>query len=173
MNADPLPDIRIGVISDTHGLLHPDVFEIFEGVAMIIHAGDVGDDRILDELGAIAPTVAVSGNVDGPPLPGRRPAALRLETPLGRIGVTHGHLEAAPTTSLARMVGFFSDFKPVLIIYGHSHIPKVDRIDGVTLFNPGAAGPPRFGRAPSVGLIEPDGSGGLALRHIDLRYPRR
>lgn len=172
MNSDQPAPVRIGVISDTHGLLHPDVFGIFDGVSMIIHAGDVGDDRILDELGAIAPTFAVSGNVDGPPRPSR-PGALRLETPLGRIGVTHGHLQAAPTTSLERMVGFFSDFKPDLIIYGHSHVPKIDRIDGVTVFNPGAAGPPRFGRAPTVGLLEPDGSGGAAARWIDLPYPRR
>lgn len=150
----PLPaESVIGVISDTHGYLNPVVFEIFKGVDMILHAGDVCGDEILTDLETIAPVFAVSGNVDPPPYEEPRPFERRLATVAGRIGMTHGHMGEAPSVDLRRMAKYFEDFNPDIIIYGHSHVARTDRIGDVILFNPGSAGPPRFGALPSVGLI--------------------
>src|SRR5262245_36702942 len=113
---------RIGVIADTHGLLRPEIFEIFEGVTLILHAGDFGNERILAELEAIAPVAAVAGNVDGVPQ-ARWPSRRELETPAGRIAMTHGHLPSAPSTDLELMARSFSKFRPDIIVFGHSHIP--------------------------------------------------
>lgn len=162
---------RIGVISDTHGWFHPSLPDVFEGVDLIIHGGDVGGDEILDRLEAIAPVHAVSGNVDGPPTE-RRPERRELETPVGRIAVTHGHLPGAPSTDRARLVAAFTDFKPRVVIYGHSHIPKLEWIDDIHVFNPGAAGRARFRQKPCVGLITGDAGEGenarLTLEHRPL-----
>lgn len=163
---------RIGVVSDTHGRLRPEVFELLAGVDLILHGGDVGGDHLLTELEAIAPVKAVTGNVDGHPTPDR-PLEQRLETPAARIAMAHGHLPEAPSTDLTRMAAHFADFHPDVIVYGHSHIPKLERIGNTWLFNPGAAGPARFGRGPTLGLIqceiEPQTSGGggkTALRFL-------
>lgn len=143
---------RIGVLSDTHGRLFADVFDIFEGVQLILHAGDIGRDDLLMELETIAPTHAVSGNVDGAPQPGR-PLTCELETPAGRIAMTHGHLMSAPTHDHERLVRSFAKFHPDIVIFGHSHIPHLSRVGDVWLFNPGSAGQARFGKKRSVGLI--------------------
>lgn len=148
---------RIGVISDTHGFFHPRIPEIFEGVGLIIHGGDVGGDDILERLEEIAPVRAVSGNVDGRPN-ARRPDRREIETPIGGIGVTHGHLSAAPSTDRARLVAAFAAFAPRVVIYGHSHIPKLEWIGGIHVFNPGAAGRARFRQKPCVGLVSGDPS---------------
>lgn len=156
---------RIGVISDTHGQLRPEVFKVFEGVELILHCGDVERDDLLIELEAIAPVQAISGNVDWPRNDAVRPMERRVETPAGRIAMTHGHHGHAPSTDLPRMVKYFSDFAPAVILYGHSHVPKHDLIEGVQVFNPGAAGPPRFHHKPSVGLITLQEDGMLLLEH--------
>jgi putative phosphoesterase len=160
---------RIGVISDTHGFVPAAALTRLEGVNLIVHAGDIGQDHVLIELEAVAPVKAVSGNVDGPPLPGRRPLIQRLETPLGRIAVVHGHMREAPAGDRSALAAFFAEFKPDIIIFGHTHIPCLEIIDGVTLFNPGSAGRVRLGRAPSIGIISanPDG-GSLVIEHISL-----
>jgi putative phosphoesterase len=149
---DPSPAYRIGVISDTHGILDPRVHDLLRGVALILHAGDIGNDSILIELETIAPVQAVSGNVDGMPIPGR-PLYRQLETPAGRIAMTHGHLHAAPAGDRTALVRHFRPFAPQIIIFGHTHLATLDEVDGVTLFNPGSAGRARLGRAPSLGLI--------------------
>ncbi len=159
---------RIGVISDTHGFLDPRVFEIFEGVERIVHAGDVGDDDLLCELEAIAPVYAVTGNVDGVPEPRLRPLFRQLETPLGRLAVTHGHLTCAPSTNLDALARWFGEFGPAVVIYGHSHIARLERVGETWLFNPGAAGRARFGRAPSVGVISAGAEGEIRFEHVEL-----
>ena len=158
----------IGVISDTHGRLDPQVFTLFEGVDLIVHAGDIGGDDLLIELGAIAPVQAVSGNVDFPPDRATRPLWRTLKTPAGRIAVTHGHRAESPSTGLDMMHAYFRDFLPDIIIYGHSHVPKLEEIGGVRIFNPGAAGQPRFGRPCSVGLITQVPDGPALIEHLPL-----
>lgn len=160
---------RIGVISDTHGRLPDEVFDLFKGVSLILHAGDIGREEIITDLEAVAPVKAVCGNCDFAPAVGRHPVAQRVETPLGKIAMTHGHLDGAPSTKLARMIKFFEAFAPSIIVYGHSHIPKLEEIGGVLFFNPGSAGQPRFGHGASVGLIEPGADGAPRLEHKMLK----
>lgn len=143
---------RIGVISDTHSVLDAKVYDIFAGVQLILHAGDIGREDLLTELEAIAPVLAVSGNVDGAPARGR-PLSQQFESPAGRIAMTHGHLPVASSGNKQTLVTHFYAFHPNIIIFGHSHIPFLEEYEGVTLFNPGSAGHARWGKGPTVGLI--------------------
>lgn len=150
---------RIGVLSDTHGHLPAKVLELFEGVDLILHAGDIGRDDLLIELEAVAPTLAVSGNMDGAPLENTRPLVRQIETPAGKVAMTHGHLSTAPSNNPARLVARFAEFGPDIIIFGHSHAPHLSRVGNVWVFNPGSAGQARFGKTMSIGLITTTGDG--------------
>ncbi len=134
----------VGLISDTHGLIRPDVHTALAGVELILHAGDVGGDDILDELALIAPVHAVRGNTDPPGDP-RIPESVDLEVGGVRIHVSHGHETGAPTPEklLAR-------YDADVIIYGHTHKALVVNAGGRWVANPGAAGPRRFDLLPSV-----------------------
>ena len=147
------PMTRIGLISDTHGTLNPKVFDLFAQVEYILHAGDVGEDHILDMLESMAPTFAVSGNTDGIPIV-RRP--LRFSRDLGgvRICMTHGHLLDSDDYNLSAYLMFQED-KPRVIVLGHTHIPQSKLIADVLFVNPGSASRPRFeGEKPSVAILE-------------------
>jgi putative phosphoesterase len=168
--SQPRAFYRIGVISDTHGTVAPSLFEIFDGVELILHSGDLGNDSVLIELEAIAPVSAVSGNVDGEPHPTRRPLERQLTTPAGRIAMTHGHLLKAPAVRKDLLVAYFSPFGPDIIIYGHTHVPFLGEVVGVTLFNPGVAGRVRASSPPSVGLITVANEGDPPrLEHVELK----
>jgi len=143
--------VRVGVIADTHGLLRPEVFRVFEQVDHILHAGDVGKPEILIELEAIAPVTAVYGNVDGLELRSRLPQVTTVELDGFAIVVTHGDQFGHPTPSSLHEAFPRAD----IIVYGHTHKPLLELVDGtVTVLNPGGAGAARFGLAPSVGLLE-------------------
>jgi putative phosphoesterase len=137
----------IGLISDTHGLLRADVHTALLGVELILHAGDVGGDEILDELELIAPVRAVFGNTDPPGNP-RLTDTIDLELGSLRIHVSHGHEVGAPTPErlLAR-------YDADVIIYGHTHRQSIVSAGGRWTVNPGAAGPRRFNLLPSVGRL--------------------
>jgi putative phosphoesterase len=141
------PVRRIGLIADTHGLLRPAVFDALAGVELILHAGDVGGDDILDELSAIAPVEAVFGNTDPPGHP-RLAEAIEREVGGLRIHVSHGHELGAPTP--ARLL---ARYPHDVLLYGHTHRPLVARAGNRLVANPGAAGPRRFDLAPSVGIL--------------------
>jgi uncharacterized protein len=138
--------MRVGLISDTHGRVRPEVFEVFEHVDLILHAGDVGGPGVLVELAAIAPVQAVAGNVD--PLDGRLPATLDIELEGVRVHVSHGHQVGAPTP--LRMA---AQSEADIIVFGHTHKPLVQRVGKSLVVNPGAAGPARFNLQPSVALL--------------------
>lgn len=140
--------MEIGLISDTHGLLRPEVFDVLDGVECILHAGDVGGEDILVELGALAPVTAVWGNTDGFAIRERTSETARLELAGWDVVVVHGHQLGAPTPRLLREVHGSAD----VIVYGHTHRPLVDR-NGSLVVNPGAAGPARFNILPSVGIL--------------------
>lgn len=143
--------MRIGVISDTHGLLRPEVFEVFREVDHIVHGGDVGPAAILDELGTIAPVTAVYGNTDGPALRQHLPQVARLELDGFTIVVTHGDQFGSPTPE--RLQAAFPDAE--ILVYGHTHRPLLTLVDVVvTVMNPGGAGPRRFDLPASVGILE-------------------
>ncbi|MBA2683390.1 MAG: metallophosphoesterase family protein [Gemmatimonadaceae bacterium] len=137
----------IGLISDTHGQLRASVHEAFRGVELILHAGDVGGDEILEELALIAPVEAVYGNTDTPGNP-------RLQSEIVReidgvvIQLQHGH-ESGRLTADALLERFDAD----VIVYGHTHKQSVTQREGRLVINPGAAGPRRFHLMPSVALL--------------------
>ena len=138
--------MRIGVIADTHGLLRPEVFEVFHAVDHIVHGGDVGPASILDELATIAPVTAVYGNTDDWDLRGRLPQVARLELDGFTIVVTHGDQFGSPTPD--KLQAAFPDAE--IIVYGHTHRPVLTLVDVVvTVMNPGGAGARRFKLPPS------------------------
>ncbi len=139
---------RIGLISDTHGLLRPQVHEALAGVSLILHAGDVGGDTILDELTLIAPVQAVCGNCDAPWDPALAQERV-VEMESVRIHVSHGHEVGRPTAE--RLMAAYPGFD--VIVYGHTHVQKVERVDGALVVNPGAAGQRRFDLHPSVARL--------------------
>jgi putative phosphoesterase len=118
------------------------------GVELILHAGDVGGDEILDELSIIAPVHAVSGNTDAPGNPRLRSA---IDIVLGGVSihVSHGHELGAP-----RPEKLLTRYAADVIVYGHTHVPLVTKADGRLVVNPGAAGAARFDIKPSVAILE-------------------
>lgn len=138
----------VGVISDTHGLVRPEIARVFADVGLILHAGDVGGTRVLDALAAIAPVEAVYGNVDDPHDPAL--AAERVVTLDGvTIHISHGHELGRPTAELA-----LSRYAGDVIVFGHTHKPLTYVApDGRIAINPGAAGPRRFDLKPSVARV--------------------
>jgi hypothetical protein len=153
------PDsLRIGLISDTHGLLRPDARAFLIGCDYIIHGGDIGSAEILNDLEAIAPLIAVRGNNDTAPWAARLP-----QTELVRIGnvfvyVIHNlaELDIDPAAAGVRAV-----------IFGHSHRPNLEQRTGILYVNPGSSGPRRFKLPVSVGEIIITGNR-LQTRIIDL-----
>src|SRR5690606_10787878 len=123
----------IGVISDTHGLLRPEAKDALAGCDAIVHAGDIGQPQVLDELTAIAPVTAIRGNVDkwAVDLPDTEVVEIA-----GRYLYVIHDLKALDLDPSA--AGFDA------VISGHSHAPSVDTRDGVLYLNPGSAGPRRF-----------------------------
>lgn len=138
----------IGLISDTHGLVRPEVFEALEGVSQILHAGDVGPPDVLVELSAIAPVRAVWGNTDAP---GRSDLVERIEDVIDgvRIVVTHGHELGSPTPPKLVMNHPTAD----VIVYGHTHKQLITKAARRIVVNPGAAGARRFNLQPCVARL--------------------
>lgn len=143
--------MRLGIISDTHGLLRPEVFEVFAEVDHILHAGDVGPAELLTELEALAPVTAVYGNTDDWDLRRVLPQVATVMLDGFEIVVTHGDQFGSPTPDTLQLA--FPDSE--IIIYGHTHKPVLTLVDMVvTVMNPGSAGRKRFDLLPSVGIME-------------------
>ena len=140
----------IGLVSDTHGLVRAELHDALAGVELILHAGDVGGDDVLDELATIAPVQAVYGNTDAPGRPRLAQAIVRTVDGL-RIHVSHGHELGSPTP--ARLL---AAYPAEVLVYGHTHQALVTRVDDRLVVNPGAAGPRRFDLEPSVALLTID-----------------
>jgi len=143
--------VRLGVISDTHGLLRPQVFDLFREVDHILHGGDVGKWEVMIELQAIAPVIAVYGNVDPPEIRSRLPQVATAELDGFEVVVTHGDQFGHPTPE--KLHAAFP--RAEIIVYGHTHQALLELVDKtVTVMNPGGAGRPRFDLKPSVGIME-------------------
>jgi uncharacterized protein len=151
----------VGLISDTHGMLRPDVFTALAGVDLILHAGDVGGDEILDELALIAPVHAVYGNTDPPGQP-RLTNAIEMEIAGVRVHVSHGHEVGSPTPAklLAR-------YAADVIVYGHTHKQLIVQAEGRWVVNPGAAGARRFDLLPSLARMTIE-NGEVAIELVTL-----
>ena len=138
----------IGLIADTHGLVRPEIARAFDGADLILHAGDVGSAAVLEALNAIAPTVAVYGNVDDehdPALAAERVVTIDHVT----IHVSHGHELGRPTPELV-----LKRYAGDVLVFGHTHRAVILRSDdGRLVVNPGGAGPRRFHLQPSVARL--------------------
>ncbi len=144
--------MRLGIISDTHGMLRPQVFDVFSGVDHILHAGDIGSLDIITELEAIAPVTAVYGNTDGPEIRAKMPKVAEVEIDGFRIVVTHGDQFGHGVTP-EKLNARFPDAE--ILIFGHTHIPLLELVDVVvTAMNPGSAGARRYDIPASVGIME-------------------
>ena len=149
----------IGVISDTHGLLRPQAVEALRGSNRILHAGDVGAPEILESLNQIAPVTAIRGNVDT--------ALWARSLPIIEIVQANG-VSIYMLHHIAQL-----DLKPAaagfrVVIYGHSHEPKIEEKNGVLYFNPGSAGPRRFKLPVTVGRLLID-EGSVRAELIELK----
>jgi putative phosphoesterase len=152
-----MSNLRIGLISDTHGLLRSEALTALDGVDRIIHAGDIGAGAILDRLGQIAPVIAVRGNNDRDAWAAAIPEMQTVEAGGIRVHVLHDvkKLDSAAAHGAA------------VVVSGHSHKPSVSVRDGVLFVNPGSAGPRRFRLPVSVALLE-IGSGVPSARIVTL-----
>ena len=149
---------RIGVISDTHGLLRPEAVAFLGGSDRIVHAGDVGDAAILDELSKVAPVTVVRGNVDAGAWAALLPETAVLDVDGVRIYVIHDLAQLAIRPAASRIH---------VVVSGHSHQPVTDRRGGVLYLNPGSAGPRRFRLPISIAELT-IADGGVDARIVEL-----
>ncbi|MDQ7065169.1 MAG: metallophosphoesterase [candidate division KSB1 bacterium] len=151
--------MKIGLISDTHGSLPAEVFQVFKGVDAIVHAGDIGAEDIIVELQVLAPVYAVYGNVDDfklrqvfplwrmEQLGGKHVLVTHIIAPLTPIGLQHA-LEKIGCPQ-----------KPDILVYGHTHELCIQKVSDILTINPGSVSQPRKGEAPSVAFLEINASG--------------
>jgi putative phosphoesterase len=139
--------IVVGLVSDTHGRIRPDVLAALAGSDLILHAGDVGGRHVLAALAAIAPVRAVRGNTDDVHDPDLGDS-VRLDVGGLRIHVSHGHELGSPTPD--RLA---AKYDADVIVFGHTHRAVVARLGTSLIVNPGSAGSPRFGAGLSVGRL--------------------
>jgi len=140
--------LRLGVISDTHNYLDPRIASIFAGVAHILHAGDIGLPSILLNLASIAPVTAVAGNTDDPALNYRQTELITLA---GRKFLLH-HI-VNPNALSGEIQQRLALDRPEVVVFGHTHKPFFETLNGTLFFNPGYAGKSRFGMERSVALL--------------------
>jgi putative phosphoesterase len=154
--------LKIAVISDTHGLLRPEVLPKLKNVEAILHLGDVGDPEILDTLREYAPVTAVRGNIDREGTCSRLPETEVLLFDGAYIYLLHDistlHLDPAAAKFAA-------------VLYGHSHKAEVRRHKGVLYFNPGSCGPRRFNLAVTMGYLHVSEDGEIEAEIVDMEIP--
>ena len=144
--------MKIGVISDTHGLLRPEAIDRLAGVDHIIHAGDIGGAEVIARLRGVAPVTAIRGNNDKDAWADDFPAEIAIKMGGRTIFVLHDVKE-------------LKSAKYDVIVSGHSHKPKVETRDGVLYVNPGSAGPRRFKLPITVAILEIKGERVAAAIH--------
>lgn len=154
--------MRVGLISDTHGILPGSVVQHFEGVDLIVHAGDVGGDDVLEALEAVAPVMAVHGNCDVGPLRSRLPAVASMDTPCGLLVVTH-----RPPGGTPPFASLGTDGAPRVVVFGHTHFPKILEDGGVMLVNPGSACHGR-GAPPTAAILTAEAGRAPAMSFVNL-----
>lgn len=144
--------VKIGVISDTHDNLLPALVEQLSGVDLIIHAGDIGKDLLLTKLGEIAPVMAVRGNMDGHPSFQSLPAYRVVDAEERKILVTHR--VGRPQQPHHEIRERLFQVRPDAVVFGHTHHPFNQRVNGILFFNPGTAGKRQFGASLTFGFLE-------------------
>jgi uncharacterized protein len=152
--------MKLGIVSDTHGLLRPEVAPALKGVDRILHLGDVGKISILDELAKIAPVTAIRGNVDSD-----GPCAKLAETEV--VLVEGVYLYMVHDVKALHLDPAAAKFAAVLS--GHTHVPNFSTKKGVLYFNPGSCGPRRFELPVTIGLLTVSAHGELKPEVVHLR----
>jgi len=172
--------MRFGLISDTHGVVHPRIAEVFAGVDHILHAGDVGGDHVLAALRSIAPVTFVRGNNDDglvlsgaaapPPPRGDEGVAAPLSNGydvvrlnLGGIRFLITHILPRPSKLGKHVERSLARERADVVLFGHSHLPHDEVVGGTRFFNPASAGPRRFDYPMSVGLFDGERFSHVAL----------
>jgi putative phosphoesterase len=153
----------IGVISDTHGLFDSKIPVLFAGVDHILHAGDIGNLQVYQQLQRLAPVTAICGNVDE----GRLPPSFEPQRTIELYGlrIFMIHILGNPRRLKSPMRDQISQVQPEVVIFGHSHEPFLQRIGSILFFNPGSAGPKRFSLPRSAGLLQIE-NGKVEARHF-------
>lgn len=149
---------RIGLISDTHGLVRPAAIDFLRGCDCIVHAGDIGGAHVLEQLQSIAPVLAVRGNNDVEPWAENLDENRLIEWQRLRLYLTHDRADIPEDLSVR---GFR------VVVYGHSHKPEMRDTDGLLRINPGSAGPRRFKLPIAIGELTLQ-AGMLEARVVDL-----
>jgi putative phosphoesterase len=141
-------EIVVGVISDTHGLLRPEAIRALRGANMIIHAGDVGNPAVIEELRGVAPTFVVRGNIDKEHWAATLPMTAVVGVGERLFYVLHeiSQLDFDPAAA-----GFAA------VVFGHSHVPSMESREGVLFLNPGSAGPRRFKLPVAIARVRVSG----------------
>lgn len=153
---------KIGIISDTHGMLRPEVIEGLQGCEAILHGGDINRQSILDELNKIAPVYVVRGNNDGD---WAESIPYFLEFELAGLSFCMSHKKKDLPANLQ---------KYDIVIYGHSHKWAESREDeGTLMLNPGSCGPRRFGKTATFAMLEVDDQGGFEINKIEISVPEK
>ena len=167
--------MTLGIVSDTHGFYDPELDVVFEGVDLILHAGDVGPGEIVERLGRLAPVVCVYGNIDGPPVRGRFNEHARIEAGGMRVWMTHigGHPGRPGGAARwdARVKESLLADPPDLFVCGHSHILRIERVKalgGMLYVNPGAAGRHGFQQVRTCVRLTVDGGRATAADVVHL-----
>jgi putative phosphoesterase len=154
--------VKIGVVSDTHGLLRPEVIPALKGVERILHLGDVGDAAILKELEEVAPVTAIRGNIDR-----SGPCSRLPETEVTLIGGRYVYmLHDLHTLHLDPAAGKFA-----AVLSGHTHVPNFYTKKGVLYFNPGSCGPRRFSLPVTIGILRVDKNGEFEAEIVNFVTP--
>ncbi|MEA2465321.1 MAG: uncharacterized protein QOJ98_3068, partial [Acidobacteriota bacterium] len=149
--AEMKPLRRIGVVADTHGRVHPALAELFAGVDHIVHAGDIGGEHVLAALRELAPVTSVDGNND------QATGEEIVRTKLGTLRLLLTHILPRPHKLAPRVVASLREEPADVVVFGHSHLPHNEVVDGVRYFNPASAGPRRFSYPVSAGFLEKKG----------------
>jgi putative phosphoesterase len=148
--------LRVTALADSHGYLCDETLEVLSGSDLILHAGDIGGESILNRLRAVAPVVAVVGNGD-PDLARRYPWEQRVEAAGARLLLCHWYDNWGRVhPKIEREI---DEWDPHVLVYGHTHVSDNTRRDGRLYFNPGYSGPPGLGRQRSVGRLLVGGGG--------------
>jgi putative phosphoesterase len=157
--------VRIGLVSDTHGLFDPGLPEVLAGCDLVLHAGDVVGEAVLRALGRIAPVTAVRGNCDEGTSLGHLPHLAVV--PLGTLTALLVHDAGPPARRGPPLRDALARTRPDLVVHGHSHRPGAERIDGALFVNPGSAGPRRF-RLPRCAAVLSVAGRTVRVEWIDL-----
>lgn len=158
--------MKIGLISDTHGHLDPQIPALFAGVEHILHAGDIGSESLVDALRAIAPVTAVLGNTDSSLRDHGFHNVERCKIGGRTFLLIHTGRPRDLSEDLRRMI--FDEDKPDVVVFGHTHQPEQVVENGVTFINPGSASRPRMRQPPTVAIVEIQTDGRIEVRWLKL-----